>query len=131
MARRDGHGRIARRPCGRFRDSIASPSAAAAAVALAVEKFGGLDIVINNAGILRDANFVFKADPMDWEAAIRTNLSAPFYVIAAATPVMRDEAKAGRGGGAWGRIVNIVSTAGFYGNFGQASSATPRPGSWG
>ena len=113
-----------------FIESIASPSAAAAAVALAVERFGGIDIVVNNAAILRDA-FVFKAEPLDWEAAIRTNLSAPFYVIAAATPIMREQAKARRGGGgeySWGRIVNIVSTAGFYGNFGQASYASAKAG---
>jgi len=112
-----------------FSESIASPSAAAAAVALAVEKFGGIDIVVNNAAILRDA-FIFRADPMDWEAALRTNLSAPFYVLAAATPVMREQQKSGRGGGDynWGRIVNIVSTAGFYGNFGQVAYASAKAG---
>ena len=112
-----------------FTESIASPSAAASAVALAVARFGGIDIVVNNAAILRDA-FVFKADPLDWEAAIRTNLSAPFYIIAAAAPILREQAKTGRGGGgySWGRIVNIVSTAGFYGNFGQASYASAKAG---
>jgi NAD(P)-dependent dehydrogenase (short-subunit alcohol dehydrogenase family) len=111
-----------------FSDSIASPSAAAAAVSLAVQKFGGIDIVVNNAAILRDA-FVFRLDAMDWEAALRTNLSAPFYVLAAATPVMREQQKAGRGGDYdWGRIVNIVSTAGFYGNFGQAAYASAKAG---
>jgi NAD(P)-dependent dehydrogenase (short-subunit alcohol dehydrogenase family) len=112
-----------------FSESIASPSAAAAAVALAVARFGGIDIVVNNAAILRDA-FIFRADPMDWEAALRTNLSAPFYVLAAATPVMREQQKSGRGGGdySWGRIVNIVSTAGFYGNFGQAAYASAKAG---
>ncbi|HXQ53511.1 MAG TPA: SDR family NAD(P)-dependent oxidoreductase [Stellaceae bacterium] len=111
-----------------FTESIASPSAAAAAVALAVKQFGGIDIVVNNAAILRDA-FTFRAEPLDWEAAIRTNLSAPFYVIAAAAPIMREQAKAGRGGDySWGRIVNIVSTAGFYGNFGQASYASAKAG---
>jgi NAD(P)-dependent dehydrogenase (short-subunit alcohol dehydrogenase family) len=111
-----------------FTESIASPSAAAAAVALALERFGGIDIVVNNAAILRDA-FVFKAEALDWEAAIRINLSAPFYVIAAAAPILREQAKAGRGGAVgWGRIVNIVSTAGFYGNFGQASYASAKAG---
>ena len=112
-----------------FSESIASPSAAAASVALAVQKFGGIDIVVNNAAILRDA-FIFRADPMDWEAALRTNLSAPFYILAAATPVMREQQKSGRGGGDydWGRIVNIVSTAGFYGNFGQVAYASAKAG---
>src|SRR5262249_7722895 len=112
-----------------FADSIASPSAAAAAVDLAVRKFGGLDIVVNNAAILRDA-FIFKADPLAWDAVIRTNLTAPFHVLAAATPLMREQAKAERGGKPyrWGRIVNIVSTAGLYGNFGQAAYASAKAG---
>jgi NAD(P)-dependent dehydrogenase (short-subunit alcohol dehydrogenase family) len=112
-----------------FAESIASPSAAAAAVELAVKRFGGLDIVVNNAAIIRDA-FIFKADPLAWDAVIRTNLSAPFHVLAAATPVMREQAKSERGGKpyVWGRIVNIVSSAGLYGNFGQAAYASAKAG---
>jgi NAD(P)-dependent dehydrogenase (short-subunit alcohol dehydrogenase family) len=112
-----------------FTESIASPSAAESAVALAVEKFGGLDIVVNNAAILRDG-FIFKAEPLDWEAVLRTNLSAAFYVARAATPVLRDQAKAERGGKpyGWGRIVNIVSTAGLYGNYGQSAYASAKAG---
>jgi NAD(P)-dependent dehydrogenase (short-subunit alcohol dehydrogenase family) len=112
-----------------FSESIASPSAAAAAVALAVERFGGLDIVVNNAAILRDA-FIFKADPLAWDAVIRTNLSGPFHVLAAATPVLREQARAKRGGASydWGRIVNIISTAGLYGNYGQAAYGSAKAG---
>lgn len=112
-----------------FAESIASPSAAAAAVELAVRKFGGLDIVINNAAILRDA-FIFKLEPRDWEAVIRTNLTGAALVTAAAAPLLRDNAKANRGGNpyAWGRVVNIGSTAGLYGNFGQASYASAKAG---
>ena len=110
-----------------FTESIAAPSAAAAAVDFTATRFGGIDILVNNAAILRDA-FVFKADPGDWEAVLRTNLFAPFYLIAAATPLMRDQAKAKRGGGTWGRIVNLVSTAGFYGNYGQAAYAAAKAG---
>ncbi len=109
--------------------SIASPGAARAAVAASLDAFGGLDIVVNNAAILRDA-FIFKGDPADWEAVIRTNLSAAFYLLAAATPVMRANAKAGRGGAPyrWGRVVNVVSTAGLYGNFGQSAYAAAKAG---
>jgi len=112
-----------------FTESIASPSAAGAAVAYAVERFGGLDIVVNNAAILRD-HFIFKADPLAWDAVIRNNLSAPYHVLAAATPVMREQAKAERGGKPyrWGRIVNIVSSAGLYGNYGQAAYASAKAG---
>ena len=112
-----------------FAESIASPSSAAAAVDLAVRRFGGLDIVVNNAAIIRDA-FIFKADALAWDAVIRNNLSAPFHVLAAATPVMREQAKALRGGTPyrWGRIVNIVSSAGLYGNYGQAAYASAKAG---
>lgn len=112
-----------------FTESIASPSAAAAAVELAVKRFGSLDIVVNNAAILRDG-FIFKADPLDWDAVIRTNLSAPFFVLTAATPVLREQAKARRGGASygWGRIVNITSSAGLYGNYGQAAYASAKAG---
>ncbi len=112
-----------------FCDSVASPQAAQAAVDRAVDAFGGLDIVVNNAAILRDA-FIFKGDPGDWEAALRNNLSAAYYILAAATPVLRAQAKAERGGApyGWGRIVNIVSTAGVYGNYGQAAYASAKAG---
>ncbi len=112
-----------------FTESIASPSAAATAVAMAVSELGGLDIVVNNAAILRDF-FIFKADPLAWDAVIRNNLSAAFHVLAAATPVLREQAKSGRGGQPyrWGRIVNIVSSAGLYGNYGQAAYASAKAG---
>jgi len=112
-----------------FAESIASPSAAQAAVELAVRRFGGIDIVVNAAAILRDG-FIFKLDPQNWDAVLRTNLFAAFHVLAAATPVMREQAKANRGGSpyAWGRIVNIVSTAGLYGNYGQAAYASAKAG---
>jgi len=89
--------------------------------------------VVNNAAILRDA-FVFRADPRDWDAVIRNNLSAAFYLINAASPVMRDQGKSGRGGAGgydWGRIVNIVSSAGLYGNLGQAAYASAKAGLFG
>ncbi|MBS0540581.1 MAG: SDR family NAD(P)-dependent oxidoreductase [Proteobacteria bacterium] len=116
-----------------FTESVASPDAARQLVETAVKSFGGIDIVVNNAAILRDA-FVFRANPADWDAVIRNNLSAPFYLTNAATAVMRDQGKAGRGGTGgydWGRIVNIVSSAGLYGNLGQAAYASAKAGLFG
>jgi len=103
---------------------IAEPATAQQAVRLAQERFGSVDIVVNNAAIIRDA-FIFKADPAAWEAVLRTNLTGAYRLLAAATPVMREQAKAGRVPGA---IVNIVSCAGFYGNFGQAAYGATKAG---
>jgi len=117
-------------PCAiAFSEDIAAPGAAQLAVATACKAFGGLDIVVNNAAILRDA-FLFKGDPNDYEASWRVNLFAPYEVLRAATPVLRDQAKANRGGSSyrWGRIINIVSTAGIYGNYGQAAYASAKAG---
>jgi NAD(P)-dependent dehydrogenase (short-subunit alcohol dehydrogenase family) len=103
---------------------IAEADVARSAVELAQKRFAGLDIVVNNAAIIRDA-FIFKSDAESWDAVIRTNLTGAQRLLAAATPVMRDAVKAGRAPGA---IVNIVSTAGLYGNFGQAAYAAAKAG---
>ena len=116
-----------------FTESVASPGVAKQLVDLAVKTFGGIDIVVNNAAIRRDAP-VFRADPADWDAVIRTNLSAAFYLINAASAVMREQdrsARGGRDGYDWGRIVNIVSSAGLYGNLGQAAYASAKAGLFG
>jgi NAD(P)-dependent dehydrogenase (short-subunit alcohol dehydrogenase family) len=107
-----------------FTSDIANAEAAAAVVALAQKRFGAIDLVVNNAAILRDS-FIFKANPSNWDAVLRNNLSAPFYVLAAATPHLREQARAGR---APGRIVNVTSSAGLYGNFGQSAYASAKAG---
>jgi len=116
-----------------FTESVASPGIAKQLIEIALKEFGGIDIVVNNAAILRDA-FVFRMDPADWDAVIRNNLSAAFYLINAASAVMREQGKKGRGGKEgydWGRIVNIVSSAGLYGNLGQAAYASAKAGLFG
>lgn len=97
---------------------------AQSAVALAQQRFGAVDIVINNAAIIRDG-FIFKSDPAAWDAVLKTNLTGAQRLLAAATPVMRDQAKSGRSPGA---IVNIVSTAGIYGNLGQSAYGAAKAG---
>ncbi|MBM3486675.1 MAG: SDR family NAD(P)-dependent oxidoreductase [Alphaproteobacteria bacterium] len=119
-----------------FTTTLGSPEAATALVRATLDRFGALDIVVNNAAIIRDA-FIFKAAPADWDAVIRTNLSAAYYLLGAATPVLRDHAKAGRGGIGdkpvyrWGRIVNIISSAAFYGNYGQTAYGASKGGLFG
>jgi NAD(P)-dependent dehydrogenase (short-subunit alcohol dehydrogenase family) len=103
---------------------VADPAVAQSAVALARERFGGVDIVINNAAIIRDG-FIFKLDAAAWDAVLRTNLTGAQRLLAAATPLMRDQTKSGRSPGA---IVNMVSTAGIYGNFGQAAYGAAKAG---
>ena len=112
-----------------YTDSIADPLTAQAAVELAIKKFGGLDILVNNAAILRDS-FIFKSNPEDFDAVLKTNLAGAWYLTNAAAPIMRQHSKENRGGEPynWGRVVNITSTAGFYGNYGQSSYASAKSG---
>ncbi len=126
-----------------YTSDMSVPAAAREAVDLAMEEFGGIDIVVNNAAILRDT-LIFKPSVDDWDTVIRNNLSAAYYLIGAATPIMREQSKAGRGTEdgtedgtengtegrkyTWGRIINLVSTAAFYGNYGQASYASAKGG---
>jgi NAD(P)-dependent dehydrogenase (short-subunit alcohol dehydrogenase family) len=105
-------------------EDIASARSAAQAVELAVATFGSIDLIINAAAVLRDA-FIFKANPDNWDFVLKNNLSSAFYVLAAATPRLRDQAKAGRSPG---RIVNITSSAGLYGNYAQSAYASAKAG---
>jgi NAD(P)-dependent dehydrogenase (short-subunit alcohol dehydrogenase family) len=107
-----------------FSADLSQPENAKSAVSEAVSRFGAIDLVVNNAAILRDS-LVFKGNPANWDTVLRTNLSAAFYVLSAATPHLREQIKAGRGAG---RIVNITSSAGIYGNFGQSAYASTKAG---
>ena len=116
-----------------YSKSVASSEAATEMVKLALDAFGRIDIVVNCAAILRDG-LVFKGSPNDWDVVIRNNLSSAFYLINAATPVMRNQFKNSGGDGDtynWGRIINIGSTAGLYGNFGQANYGSAKAGLFG
>jgi NAD(P)-dependent dehydrogenase (short-subunit alcohol dehydrogenase family) len=107
-----------------FGEDLSKAGAVERAVQFAVKAYGAIDIVVNNAAILRDS-FIFKASRENWDQVIATNLTVPFALLAAATPLMREQQKNGR---APGRIVNIVSSAGLFGNFGQAAYASAKAG---
>lgn len=107
-----------------FNENIAAPGAAERCVELAQDTFGALDIVINNAAIVRDAP-IYQAKREDFDSVVQTNLVAPFALLAAATPVMCDQVRAGRVPGA---IVNLISTAAMIGNPGQAAYAAAKAG---
>jgi NAD(P)-dependent dehydrogenase (short-subunit alcohol dehydrogenase family) len=110
-----------------FGEDLCAAGSPRRAVELAVDTFGAVDVVVNNAAILRDA-LIFKAEQADWDRVIENNLSVPFALLAAATPRMREQQKNGR---APGRIVNMVSSAGLFGNFGQSAYASAKAGLFG
>ena len=88
-------------------------------VAKAKEAFGKLDIVINNAGILRDVSFLKMTDE-DWDKVLKVHLTGTMYVSRAAWPLVRENN--------FGRVVNTTSAAGLYGNFGQANYSSAKLG---
>lgn len=98
---------------------VADGAAVDAAVTQAAEWAGSLDVVINNAGITRDA-VVWKMTPDQWQAVLDVHLTGTFNMTRAAIPVMR---AAGRG-----RIVNVTSYTGLHGNVGQANYAAAKAG---
>ncbi|PFH08309.1 3-hydroxyacyl-CoA dehydrogenase/3a,7a,12a-trihydroxy-5b-cholest-24-enoyl-CoA hydratase [Collimonas sp. PA-H2] len=88
-------------------------------VQTALDHFGGIDIVINNAGILRDSSFA-KMSEDDWDLIYRVHVLGAFRVTHAAWPHMRNKG--------YGRIVMTTSAAGIYGNFGQANYSMAKMG---
>jgi 3-oxoacyl-[acyl-carrier protein] reductase len=90
-----------------------------ALVAAVIERFGALDVLVNNAGITRDGLIVRMSDA-DWQAVISTNLTGVFYCTRAAGKVMMKART--------GAIVNIASVIGLVGNAGQANYAAAKAG---
>jgi 3-hydroxyacyl-CoA dehydrogenase/3a,7a,12a-trihydroxy-5b-cholest-24-enoyl-CoA hydratase len=91
-------------------------------VEAAMDTFGRIDVVVNNAGILRDASFAKMTDE-DWDLIYRVHLLGSYRVTRAAWPIMR--------AAGYGRIVMTTSTAGIYGNFGQANYSAAKLGLFG
>lgn len=100
-------------------DSVATAAGGDSIIQTAMDAFGTVDIVINNAGILRDASLV-KMSAENFDALIDVHLKGAFYVTQPAFRVMKEKA--------YGRIVYTASGAGVFGNFGQANYAAAKMG---
>jgi 3-oxoacyl-[acyl-carrier protein] reductase len=98
---------------------VGSGDAVEAMFAEAVETFGPVEILVNNAGITRD-DLLLRMDPDAWDAVLRTNLRSAYLCTKAA---LRGMLRA-----RWGRVVNITSVAGLSGNAGQANYAAAKAG---
>ena len=100
-------------------DSVAEPAAAANIVKTAIDAFGRIDCVVNNAGILRDRIF-HRMSVVDFELVIKVHLLGSFYVSRAAATHFREQES--------GSFVHFTSTSGLVGNFGQANYAAAKMG---
>ncbi|SFC52524.1 NAD(P)-dependent dehydrogenase, short-chain alcohol dehydrogenase family [Polaromonas sp. OV174] len=100
-------------------DDIATPDGAQRLIDVAMQAFGRVDVLINNAGILRDKT-LHKMDPADFEAVVRVHLLGSAWCSRAALPVMQQQQ--------YGRIVMTTSAAGLYGNFGQSNYGAAKLG---
>lgn len=106
-------------------DDVADFAGAARIVATAVESFGSLDAVVNNAGFVRDRMFA-NATEDEWDAVVRVHLRGHFAVARHAAAHWRDQVKAGRTVDA--RIINTSSGAGILGSIGQAAYSAAKGG---
>jgi 3-oxoacyl-[acyl-carrier protein] reductase len=109
--------------------SVTAPDFPEKIVRAAVEEFGRLDIIVNNAGYTWDAVIQNCTDEM-WDAMIEVHLKAPFRIIRAATPYMREVAKQelAEGRRVHRKIINVSSTSGVAGNPGQVNYSAGKMG---
>jgi NAD(P)-dependent dehydrogenase (short-subunit alcohol dehydrogenase family) len=100
-------------------DSVASPAGGRAIIQNVLDAFGRVDVVVNNAGVLRDVTLTNMTDEQ-WDAVLKVHLYGAFWVTRAAWPYFRQQQ--------FGRVIMTTSTSGLYGNFGQANYAAAKLG---
>jgi NAD(P)-dependent dehydrogenase (short-subunit alcohol dehydrogenase family) len=100
-------------------DSVSDPESAERMVKAAVQAFGRIDCVVNNAGILRDRIF-HRMSVVDWDAVMKVHLYGCFYMSKAAAPYFKEQSS--------GAFVHFTSTSGLIGNLGQANYAAAKMG---
>lgn len=100
-------------------DNVATVEGGENIVKTAMDAFGTVDIVINNAGILRDKSFT-KMDPENWNAVVDVHLNGAYNVTRPAFAIMKEKG--------YGRIIMTTSAAGIYGNFGQTNYSSAKLG---
>lgn len=109
--------------------SVTAPDFAERFIGTAVSEFKGLDIIVNNAGYTWD-NVIQKMTDEQWHAMLDCHLTAPFRILRAAQPVIRQlsKAEADAGQRVVRKVVNISSVAGLFGNAGQANYSAAKAG---
>ncbi len=102
-----------------FRMDVGNENEVKSAVKAAMERFGRIDILINNAGVTKDT-LLMRMKRSDWDSVIQTNLSGAFFCTQAVIGKMLKER--------WGRIINVTSVFGQTGQAGQANYAASKAG---
>jgi 3-oxoacyl-[acyl-carrier protein] reductase len=98
---------------------VSDAASVAAGIDDVLARTGRIDVVVNNAGILRD-RMVWKLTDEDWQAVLGVHLTGTFNMTRAVIPAMREQG--------YGRIVNVTSYTGLHGNVGQANYAAAKAG---
>ena len=99
--------------------SVSTKEGGEAMIKTAIDAFGSIDIVVNNAGILRDKSFKNMTDD-DWDLVNAVHVKGAYFVTKAAWPHMLEKK--------WGRIIMTASASGIYGNFGQSNYSMAKMG---
>ena len=100
-------------------DSVSDSLSATRIIQTAMENYGRIDVVVNNAGILRD-RFFHKMSVDEWDAVMKVHLYGGFYVSRAAAPYFKEQES--------GNYIHMTSTSGLVGNFGQANYSAAKLG---